>query len=272
VTALRLALTSGAAVYLAVVFFMFMQQRSLQYYPTNRGLTPQLLGLKDVNEVTIATADGERLIAWHAKAAQGLPTVLYFHGNAGEIGDRADRLSFYHSQGLGVLFVSYRGFGGSTGAISEKGLIVDAIAAYDWLASRVSSPKEIAVVGESLGTGVAVQLAAQRTVAAIALEAPYTSAADIAANIYWWLPVRFLMKDTFYSEDFIAAIKAPLLIQHGDRDELIPIKHARSLLAMAHEPKEMVVLPGAGHSAVNDPDVWAREVNFFRRHAGRIDR
>ena len=267
---LRMALFLVVGVYAAMALYMFLQQRSLQYHPTHAGLTPSGEGLEGVTEEIIATPDGEKLIAWHAEAAPGTPTILFFHGNGGEMGDRAGRLNYYKSQSFGALFVSYRGYGGSSGAISEKGFIIDALAAYDWLISRNIRPEQIYVIGESLGTGVAVQLAAQRKIAALALEAPYTSAADVAAEIYWWLPVRLLMKDTFHSRDFIGKVTVPVLIQHGDADGIIPVGHGRRLFALANEPKDLVILMGGGHEAIYDPDVWERELAFFRKRAGSV--
>ena len=123
------------------------------------------------------------------------------------------------------------------------------------------------VLGESLGTGVAIQLAAQKPVAAVALEAPYTATVDIASEIYWWLPVSLLMKDQFRSRDYIARVKVPLLIQHGDADHIVPFAQGRALFAMANEPKQMVVIPGGTHDIILDHAVWAREVAFFLANA-----
>jgi fermentation-respiration switch protein FrsA (DUF1100 family) len=264
---LRIILFLVVGVYAAMALYMFLQQRSLQYHPTHKRLTPSGEGLAGVTEEIIATPDGEKLIAWYAEAAPGTPTILFFHGNGGEVGDRAGRLNYYKSRGFGALFVSYRGYGGSSGAISENGFIIDALAAYDWLMSRNVRPKQIYVIGESLGTGIAVQLAAQRKIAALALEAPFTSAADVAAEIYWWLPVRLLMKDTFHSRDFIGKVTVPVLIQHGDSDGVIPVGHSRKLFAMANEPKDLVILTNGGHEAIYDPEVWKRELAFFRKHS-----
>ncbi len=265
ITVLRVVLAVAALAYVGIALFMYVQQRSLQYFPGHSSSSPQAAGLTGVSEETIATADGERIIAWYKPAAPGKPTILFFHGNGGELSDRAERLGFYASRGFGALFVSYRGYGKSTGSITEKGLITDALSAHAWLLARGVEPADIAVVGESLGTGVAVQLAAQREVAALALEAPYTSAADVAAAVYWWLPVRLLMKDTFHSRRYIAKVHAPLLIQHGDADAVIPAGHGRKLFAMANAPKELVIMPGEGHGAIHSPHVWAREVDFFRK-------
>jgi fermentation-respiration switch protein FrsA (DUF1100 family) len=255
--------------YAAVMLAMFTFQRNLQYFPQNKGLTPSAVGLAGVEEATIATPDGEEIAAWFAPARPGQQTILFFHGNGGEVADRYERMSFYQSQGFGALFVSYRGFGKSTGSMSEQGLITDAVAAHAWLVGQGVAPEAIVVVGESLGTGVAVQLAARRPVAAVALEAPFTAAVDVAARHYWWLPVRLLMKDKFRSRDCITMLKMPLLVQHGDRDGIIPVDQGRGLFQAANDPKQLVIVPGEGHDVIFSPDVWQREVAFFRTHLQR---
>jgi uncharacterized protein len=244
---------------------MYVFQRKLQYHPANKGLTPEAVGISGASVETLTTADGEKLILWYAPARAGMPTILYFQGNAGEIGDRPLRFNYYHSRGLGVAYLSYRGFGGSSGSPSEAGLIADANAAYDWLVSRGVEPNRIALLGESLGSGVAVQLAARREVGAVALEAPYTSTVEVAAKIYWWLPVHALMKDQFKSIDFIAAVVAPLLIIHGEEDRLIPVEFGKRLFAAANQPKELDLVPGFGHDVLFEEATWAREVEFFAR-------
>lgn len=264
-TFLRNAALICLLTYAGVLLAMYVKQRGLQYFPENKGLTPEGVGLAGVQVNLLDTPDGERIVTWYAPAKPGLPTILYFHGNAGEIGDRPTRFAFYADRGFGVLYMSYRGFGGSTGEISEAGLVTDALASYDWLVRRGVKPGQIALVGESLGAGIAVQLAAQRPVGAIALEAPFTSAVDIAAAIYWWLPVRLLMKDQFRSVDHVAAVKAPLLVTHGEADTLIPVEHGKALFAAANEPKEISVVAGAGHDVLFDETTWAREAAFFAR-------
>lgn len=261
---LRAVLLVVIAAYLAVMLYMYLQQRSLQYFPAHDALSPQAAGLSGVTEERVKTPDGETIVLWYAQAKPGLPTVLFFHGNAGEISGRSERMAYYQSQGFGALFVSYRGYGGSTGAISEQGLMTDAFTSHDFLVERGVAPELIAVVGESLGTGVAVQLAAQRPVGALALEAPFSAAVDVAADLYPWLPVRWLMKDQFISRDFIASVNVPVLIQHGDADTVIPVAQGRLLFDMANDPKEFVLVPGQGHEAIGTPEVWSREIAFFR--------
>lgn len=251
--------------YAVAALGMYVFQRKLQYHAENKGLTPESVGIAGASVETLTTADGEKIILWHAPAKAGLPTILYFHGNAGEIGDRPLRFNYYHSRGFGVAYLSYRGFGGSSGSPSEAGLIADADAAYDWLVAKGVEPSRIALLGESLGSGVAVQLAAKREVGAVALEAPYTSTVEVAAKIYWWLPVHALMKDQFKSIDFIAAVVAPLLIIHGEEDRLIPVDFGKRLFAAANEPKELDVVEGFGHDVLFEEATWAREAEFFAR-------
>ncbi len=251
--------------YAAAALGMYVFQRKLQYHAENKGLTPASVGISGASVETLTTADGEKIILWHAPAKAGMPTILYFHGNAGEIGDRPLRFNYYHSRGFGVAYLSYRGFGGSSGSPSEAGLIADATAAYDWLIAKGVEPGRIALLGESLGSGVAVQLAAKREVGAVALEAPYTSTVEVAAKIYWWLPVHALMKDQFKSIDFIAAVVAPLLIIHGEEDRLIPVDFGKRLFAAANQPKELEVVQGFGHDVLFEETTWAREAEFFAR-------
>lgn len=264
-TILRNAILICLFAYAGIMLAMYAMQRGLLYFPENKGLTPERVGLAGVQVNLLDTPGGARIVTWYAPARRDLPTILYFHGNAGEIGDRPQRFAYFAARGFGVLFMSYRGFGGSTGAITEAGLVTDAVASYDWLIGQGVAPGRIALLGESLGTGVAVQLAALRPVGAVALEAPYTSTADIAAAIYWWLPVRLLMKDQFRSVDHIGAVKAPLSITHGDLDTLIPVKYGKALFAAANEPKEMTVVPGIGHDVLFEEATWAREAEFFNR-------
>ena len=265
----RFVLIAAIVAYLVIVVAMYLRQRQMQYFPTHRSLTPDVVGLSNVEVARLPTPDGETIIVWYAPAQAGQPTILFFQGNGGEIGDRAGRFAAYQSQGLGVLFVSYRGYGGSSGTATEPGLITDGLTAYDWLRQRGVPANRIMLVGESLGSGVAVQLAAQREVRAVALEAPFSSAASVAAGVYWWLPVRLLMKDKFDSIDHIAKIRAPLLVIHGELDEITPLAEGQRLYAAANEPKEMMVIRGALHNASFGRETWAREIDFFGRVAGQ---
>jgi uncharacterized protein len=260
---LKYGMLALGGIYLLVTLLMVLFQRELQYFPSHAATTPEAAGLAGTRVIPLRAADAVESQLWYAPAAPGKPTVLYFQGNAGDIADRAPRLAYYQAQGLGVAFLSYRGYGSSRARISEAGLIADATAAYVWLIAQGVPAKAVVLVGESLGSGIAVQLAARNPVGALALEAPYTSAADVAAQIYPWLPVRLLMRDQFRSINHIAAVTAPLLIQHGTADAVIPFAFGAALFAAANQPKTFIPLKGLDHQALFSPETWRREVAFF---------
>ena len=238
------------------VAFMYATQRSLMYFPDTRRTPPADAGLRDAEEVVLDTADGEKVIAWHVPPRGSKPVVLYFHGNAGSLALRADRFRALTGDGTGLVALSYRGYGGSTGSPSEAGLIADATAAYEFAISRYPAER-IVLFGESLGTGVAIALAAERKVARVILQAPFTSAADIGAAVYPFLPVRLLMKDQFRSDERIGKVRAPLLILHGAFDRIVPLAFGERLLALANEPKRLVRFPRGGHNDLDSQGAQA---------------
>jgi hypothetical protein len=242
---------------------LYFLQRELLYLPARHDPAPADLGLLGVTRHLLPTPDGETLVLWWAPADPGRPTVLFFHGNAGAMPDRADRLAFYQTRGLGAAFLSYRGYGGSSGRPSEAGFHTDADTAYRFLLAQGLPASRIVLVGESLGTGVAVQLAARHPVAAVVLEAPFTAAVDVAAQAYPGVPVRLLMRDPFRSRDHITRIGAPLLILHGEADQVIPFTMGQSLFAQASEPKSFTSLGPVGHEALFHPETWALGADFI---------
>ncbi|WP_284163551.1 alpha/beta fold hydrolase [Frigidibacter sp. SD6-1] len=256
-------LAACAALYLLVLISLYAFQRDLQYFPGHRAPSPEEVGLDGVEALFLTAPDGTRLRLWHAPPRPGHPTILYLHGNAGEIADRVGAFSYFQSRGYGVALLSYRGFADSGGAISEAGLIEDAETAYRWLTDGGVAAGDLIVIGESLGTGVAVQLAARHPVAALALEAPYTSTLDVARRSYWWLPLALLMKDQFRSLEHIKAVTAPLLILHGDSDTVIPYAQGERLFEAANAPKRFIPFPGRGHGIISDSAVWEEEARFF---------
>ncbi len=260
---IKLTLVTFGLLYAAALSGIYAFQRDLQYFPSHRDPLPQAAGLEGVERVTLTTPDGEVLVLWFAPPAEGRPVILFLHGNAGAMPDRADRLAFYQSRGLGAAFLSYRGYGGSTGSPSETGLLIDAKTAYDHLRGLGLAAERIVLVGESLGTGVAVQTAAQNPVGAVVLEAPFSAAVDIARQAYPWAPVGLLMKDQFRSRDHIAHIRAPLLILHGDADGVIPQGFGKRLFDAAKDPKTFLSLGPVGHEALFDPVTWAKGADFI---------
>lgn len=249
---LKWLLILAIAGYGGTVALLYLAQRSLQYHPETLRTAPADAGLPQAEEVALDTPDGERVIVWHVPPKGDKPVVLYFHGNGGALRHRVERFRTVTADGTGLVALSYRGYGGSTGSPTEAGLLTDAATAYAYAVARYPAER-IVVWGESLGTGVAVAQAAERPVGRIILQAPFTSTADIAAGRYWWVPVRLLMKDQFRSDLRIGKVTAPVLVMHGDRDGVVPFALGERLYAMIKTPKQFVRFPGAGHLDLNGP-------------------
>ncbi|MCX7311783.1 MAG: alpha/beta hydrolase [Hyphomicrobiales bacterium] len=239
-------LIAAVAAFGGFVALAYVGQRSLLFHPDKSRTSPFQAGLPGVEEFVLDLADGEKVIVWYAPQRGDKPLVLYFHGNAGSLRGRADRFRALLGDGYGLVALSYRGYGGSTGSPSEAGLIADAQAAYAFATARAPAER-IVVFGESLGTGVAVALAATQRIGRLVLEAPFTSAADVGAGAFWFLPVRLLMKDPFRSDLRIGKVTAPLLILHGVRDRVVPFVLGERLFALANEPKRFVRFDQGAH-------------------------
>ena len=234
-------------VYCAGLLVLYLRQREMLFPIPPVGRTaPAAAGLPQAEEDVLTSADGEKVIIWHVAPKPGHPIVLFFPGNGDFLAGRVSRFKAITSDGTGLVALSYRGYAGSTGSPSEEGLLQDAAAAYAFTAQRYS-PDRIVAWGFSLGTGVAVAIAAEHPVGKLILEAPYTSTVDVAASLFWFAPVRLLMRDPFHSDRRIAYVNAPLLIMHGDADPAINISFGERLFALAHEPKQFVRFPGGGH-------------------------
>jgi uncharacterized protein len=235
-----------AASYIAIVALMYFMQRVMMYFPERARTAPAEAGFAQAEEVVLDSAGGERIIAWHVPPRGDKPVVLYFHGNGGALRYRVARFRALTADGTGLLALSYRGYGGSTGHPTEAGLIADGIAAYAFVATRYPADR-IVLWGESLGSGVAIAVAAQKPIRRLVLEAPFASAVEIAAHAYPFAPVHWLMKDQFRSDLRIGKITAPVLILHGERDRVVPIESGERLYAMIRAPKRFVRFPAAGH-------------------------
>lgn len=233
--------------YVGAVAAMFFAQRSFLFpIPTAVRTSPQAAGFPEAEEHVLTTADGEKVIVWHVPARPGRPVILYFHGNGDFLAGFFGRFRDLIADGTGVVALSYRGYAGSSGQPSERGLLQDAATAYAFTTERYSANR-IVVWGFSLGTGVAVALAARQPIGKLILEAPYTSTVDVAASLFWFMPVRLVMRDQFRSDERIARVQVPLLVMHGSNDPAIPIVFGERLFALAPEPKQFVRFPGGGH-------------------------
>lgn len=257
--------------YALIAAGLYLFQRKLIYLPAETPDYSKYHGLENVELLRLPTSDGLHLVTWHLKGDPALPTIVYFHGNAGTLMDRADKYATLNAQGFSVIAPSWRGYSGNEGSPSEEGLYTDARAAITYAHSLGIPDDRIVLYGESLGSGVAVQMATEITPAALILEAPYTAVSDRAAELYPWIPVRLLIKDHFNSLSKIGKINSPLLIMHGTNDETIPVAHGKKLLEAAPTPKKGVFILGAGHVDFDLEEV-AREVKEFVNERGLIKR
>lgn len=273
IRALKLGTLVLVASYLVVVTAMYLGQRRLLYMPDPTRTRPAAVGLPTMRERILDTPDGEHLVTWYARAKPGQPTLLFYHGQGGAIADLNELLAKYLARGRGVLIMAYRGYSGSTGRPSEAANVADAKLAYRTLAQDGVAPGDIILYGESLGTGIALQVARDNPVGGVILDSPYTSVADRAAELYPWIPVHWLLLDRYESSRHIRDVHAPLLFIHGEADVVVPVEMGRRLFAIANNPKEIVTLPGAGH---NNHDLYGSftAINDWidRLRAKRADR
>lgn len=256
-------LLSLAALYALICIGAYLGNRVLMYLPDPSRVAPAEAGIAGVEEVELPTDDGVTLVAWYAPAREGANTILYFQGNAGNAAIRARKIETMRADGSGVFYLNNRSYGGSGGRPTEANNVADAVAAYDYLVERGIPPERIVAFGESLGSGQAVRLAAERPVAAVVLEAPLTSTIDVARPVYFWLPLRLLIADTYDNARNIGAVKAPVLILHGERDSVIPVEMGKRLYEAANEPKRLELFPAAEHYDLFDHGAWDKVREFL---------
>lgn len=237
-----------AAVAVLVYFGAQSIQQRLLYFPDVRRTTPQDAGLEGVEERDVRAPDGSSILTWWAPAQPGQPTIVYFHGNAGAFANRSERVRKYVARGYGMVMMTYRGYGGRSGRPSEAANVADARALVDAVVASGVPLSKIVLYGESLGSGVAVQVAAGKDVAGVILDAPYTSIVDLATLHYPHLPARYLMTDRYDTLAYAAKVTAPVLVIHGEADDVIPVAMGRRVGAAVMGPARVVTFPGAGHS------------------------
>ena len=228
---------------------MKMLEQQFLYFPEKEWIgTPDQVGLNFEN-VEIITRDQVKLHAWWVGPSLSAQTVLFFHGNAGNISHRLDRIARLRNLPLRFLMLDYRGFGRSSGTPDSKGLIEDALATYAWLRDQGVHAKDIVLFGESLGGAVAVELASQKPVSHLVLESTFTSVKDLASLHYSWMP-QAMVPDIFPSLQTISQVQAPVYGVHGTQDEIVPIELGRKLFEAAPNGQQFYEVPSAGHNDV----------------------
>lgn len=264
--ALRLALVAIAATvaiaYLGVLGYLYFNQRQMLFEAKPGHETPDIHDLA-IQDIAIPTPDGQTLQAWYEPPKPGKPVILYFHGQGATLALGKWRYIRMHKEGVGYLALAYRGFSGSTGHPTEQGVLVDGLAAYDWLKDHGFRDQDIVIHGHSLGTGVATYVATKRPARALILEAPFTAASDVASERYPFVPVSLLMHDKFESRARIKDVHMPLLIIHGTRDSVIPFADGKRLFDMANLPKVFVAMPNSEHNTLTRDGAYVHYWRFL---------
>ena len=237
---------------------MYFSQRALLY--PGASATPAPVHASWGENVSIRTPDGETLHGLYSKGLSGKPSVLFFLGNADRVSNYDFLAQALATRGIGLLAISYRGYPGSTGSPSEDGLLTDGIAAFDWLSRR--SEGGIVVLGQSLGSGVAVNTAGQRPAVGVILVSAYLSVLSLAQTHYPFLPVARFIKDSFRSDLRIGKVRQPKLFIHGRRDDIIPLSSGEALYRIAPEPKQMLIYDGSGHNDIWDDGMVGDVIRF----------
>lgn len=241
-----------AGIYALLLLLVYFRQSSLLYLPDipSRELTatPRAIGLEH-EEVRFTTSDGVPLHGWYIPAPRARGTLLFFHGNAGNISHRLDSLRIFHQLDLNVFIFDYRGYGQSDGKPGEAGTRQDALAAWHYLLNgRGESPERIVLFGRSLGGALAAWLATRTEPGALILESSFISVPELAAELYWWLPARWLARLQYRTRDYLAEVRCPVLVVHSRDDEIIPYRHGQALYQAASPPRAFLELKG-GHNS-----------------------
>jgi uncharacterized protein len=256
--------------YLGLALLIYLAQRRLLYFPDTTPVErPSGEDLKSLQEVRLEAVDRVQLNAWYWPGKR-LDNILMFHGNAGHRGHRLGWARGFHELGFGVFLLDYRGYGGSGGSPTEQGLYLDSQAALEWLRRK---PGRLVYLGESLGSGPAIELAVKQAPAAMILHAPLTSAVAAGQAAYPFLPVRLLLRDRYENDRKIGKVACPVLIIHGERDSVIPFHHGRKLFDLASNPKEWLAVPHADHNnlaEIGDRLYWKTIQSFLETFLPQI--
>lgn len=252
------------AVVLVASLLVYLFQHRLIYFPNSHRPQTSVANAEGLQEIELHTKDKLRLLSWYKPAKGTRATVLYLHGNAGNIEQRLPIARALLTQGYGVLMLEYRGFGGNPGSPSEAGLYQDAQAAFDFLQQAQVPSHKVVLYGESLGSGVAVEMATQQRVCAVILQSPYTSLPEVARWHYPWIWIK--PSDRYNSIDKITAIQAPLLITHGKKDRVVPYMQGLRLYQHANAPKKILSYSNLDHHNLWGSSYYQTLFSFIQTH------
>lgn len=266
---LRRLLTQVLVVYLGVMVLLMLLENWFVFRPIKATNGWEPAPVPEIKDVTLACDDGTRVHAWWLPHPGAKSALLYLHGNAGNLSWRGkSAVKIRDALDVAVLMVDYPGYGKSDGRPSENGCYQAADAAYTWLTKDQSfEPKRLLIYGKSLGGAVAVHLASRNDHRALIVIKSFTSAPEVGSQLFWWLPVRWIMRNRFASIDKIADCRRPVFIAHGDADEVIPFSLGKKLFEASSEPKQFYVMPGAGHNDAIPEEMFLQLKAFLAKHA-----
>jgi len=250
-------------IYFLVLVFLYFYQRSLLYHPNENNYSGDKISV-DIEKVKIQTSDNIELLGWyHEKNLKDYKTLVYFHGNAGSLENRIHKLNHFQDMNINFLIVAWRGFNGNKGKPSERGLYVDGKSAIDWLKKKGVDEKNLILYGESLGTGIATHLAQNKNYAGVILETPFTSMVDAAKNFYPYIPINLLLKDKFENFKKVKNINTPILVMHGEVDQIVPFSMGKKIYEIANNPKYSYFTKYDDHMMEYDENLVLALKSFF---------
>jgi len=250
-------------IYFLVLVFLYFYQRSLLYHPNENNYSGDKISV-DIEKVKIQTSDNIELLGWyHEKNLKDYKTLVYFHGNAGSLENRIHKLTHFQYMNINFLIIAWRGFNGNKGKPSERGLYVDGKSAIDWLKKKGVDEKNLILYGESLGTGIATHLAQNKNYAGVILETPFTSMIDAAKNFYPYIPINLLLKDKFENFKKVKNINTPILVMHGEVDQIVPFSMGKKIYEIANNPKYSYFTKYDDHMMEYDENLVLALKSFF---------
>lgn len=249
---------------LIVLGTLYMLQRNLIYFPVVEKPERDAYDALDMQEITVNTEDNLKLLAWYKKPKNHKPTLLFLHGNAGHIGYRMPWIRNFLKDDYGVLLLEYRGYGGNHGTPTEKGLYLDAKAGLNYLKKQNINSNKIILFGESLGSAVAVHVATEDIFCAIILQSPFSSMAKVAQHHYPWAFIK--PWDKYESANKLSKVRSPVLIVHGEQDDIVPIDHGKELYSKANQPKQILTLKNLHHNDLWNEDYYSKAKEFISIH------
>ena len=248
--------------YILVLVFLYFFQRNLLYHPNENNYSEDKISV-DIKKVKIKTSDNIELLGWfHEKNLKDYKTLVYFHGNAGTLENRIHKINHFQDMNINFLIIAWRGFSGNKGKPTEQGLYEDGKSAIDWLIKKGVNEENLILYGESLGTGVATHLAQNKNYAGIILETPFTSMIDAAKTFYPYIPVSILLRDKFENYKKVKNIKLPILIMHGEVDQIVPFSMGKKIYEIANQPKYSYFTKHDNHNMEYDENLVST-LKFF---------